>query len=92
MEVHGRIPAFGAIEEEAAFWDTHDVTDYLDESRPAERRVGSDLAEKLTLRLERADREALARQARTKGVGRSTLARMWLNERLRQEADAASRS
>lgn len=91
IEAHGRIPAFHNVEEEAAFWDTHDVTDYLDESQPAELTVGSDLAAKLTLRLGRADREALARQARAKGIGPSTLVRMWVKERLRQEADAEAR-
>ncbi len=80
---HGRIPSFNTIEEEAAFWDTHDVTDYLDESRPAEASIGPELAEKLTLRLDRDDREALRRRARRIGVGPSTLARMWLKERLR---------
>ncbi len=63
---HGRIPSFNTIEtieEESAFWDTHDVTDYLDESRPAELTVGPELAGKLTLRLERSDREALWQRA-----------------------------
>lgn len=27
-EAHGRIPSFADIEEEAAFWDTHDFTDF----------------------------------------------------------------
>jgi len=83
---HGRIPAFRTVEEEAAFWDTHDVTDYLDESAPVEISVGPELVDRLTLRLERADRDALARRAKQLGVGPSTLARMWIKERLRQEA------
>jgi uncharacterized DUF497 family protein len=86
--VHGRIPSFANIEEEAEFWDTHDVTDYLDESEPAELTVGSDLAEKLTLRLDQRDRDALRRRARAMGIGPSTLARIWLKERLRQEEEA----
>lgn len=85
---HGRIPSFNNVEEEAAFWDTHDVTDYLDESQPAELTVGPELAEKLTLRLERDDREALRRRAKRLGIGPSTLARMWLKERLRSEEEA----
>ena len=87
-EAHGRIPAFDNVEEEAAFWDTHDVTDYLDESKPATITVGRELAGRLTVRLGQADREELARRAKAKGVGPSTLARMWLKERLRQEAEA----
>ncbi len=58
------------------------------ELQPVEVTLGSDLSDRLTVRLDRTDREALARQAKTKGVGPSTLARMWLKERLRQEVDA----
>lgn len=29
-----RIPAFASREEEAAFWDIHDITRYLDELKP----------------------------------------------------------
>lgn len=36
---HGRIPAFQSVEEEAAFWDAHAVTDFPDEFRPARVRV-----------------------------------------------------
>lgn len=89
-EAHGRIPAFRSIEEEAAFWDTHDITDFLDESTPVQLTVGPELAERLTLRLEQRDRQQLITLAREKGIGPSTLARMWIRERLRQEAKAGS--
>lgn len=62
-EVHGRIPSFNNVEEEAAFRNTHDVTDYLDESKPAEISVGGELAERHRLRLERADRVVLVQRA-----------------------------
>lgn len=89
-EAHGRIPAFANRNEEAAFWDTHDVTEFAGtELKPVEVEIGGDLAERLTVRLDRVDREALARRAREKGVGPSTLARIWLKERLRQEAEAS---
>jgi hypothetical protein len=91
-EPHGRIPAFQNVEEEAAFWDTHDVTDFLEDLQPAEITVGSELAERLTVRLEPADRAELARRAKRLGIGPSTLARMWLEERLRQEKDVESRA
>ena len=83
-EPHGRIPAFANVEEEAAFWDSHDFTDFAAESSPVEIAVGQDLAERLTLRLDRADREELARRASAMGIGPSTLARIWIKERLRQ--------
>ncbi|MGH2558798.1 MAG: CopG family antitoxin [Thermomicrobiales bacterium] len=89
---HGRIPAFNNIEEEAAFWDSHDFTDFADESTPVQVTVGNDLAERLTLRLDQFDRQELAKRARAKGIGPSTLARIWLKERLREEAEADATS
>ena len=91
-EAHGRIPAFASVEEEAAFWDSHDITDFTAESSAVQIAVGKELAERLTLRLDQADRQALVRHAKEKGVGPSTLARMWLKERLRQEAESEPRS
>jgi hypothetical protein len=87
-EDSGRIPSFANREEEAAFWDTHDLTEFVgQELQPVEVAIGGELAERLTLRLDQTDRAELARQARVRGVGPSTLARMWLKERLRQEAE-----
>ncbi len=86
-EAHGRIPAFANIEEEAAFWDSHDFTDFAEESSPVQITVGQELAERLTLRLDHDDRQELVRRAKAMGVGPSTLARIWLKERLRQEAE-----
>ena len=37
------IPQFATREEEAAFWDTHDFTDYWDELEPASVTVSPDL-------------------------------------------------
>lgn len=85
---YGRIPAFQNIEEEAGFWDTHDTTDFPDEFQPVEVTVRLELAERLTLRLDRADRDALTRYAKQKGIGPSTLARMWVKEHLQQAAEA----
>jgi hypothetical protein len=45
-EAHGRIPSFANVEEEAAFWDTHDFTDFADESTPVQMTVGRDLIER----------------------------------------------
>jgi hypothetical protein len=50
--------------------------------------VGQELAERLTPRLDQADQEQLAKHAREKGSGATSLARIWLKERLRQEAGA----
>ena len=89
-EAYGRIPAFANIEEEAEFWDTHDATDFAEEWKPVQIEVSPELAERLTLRLDQRDRQQLVALAREKGLGPSTLARMWIKERLRQEVGAGS--
>lgn len=80
-----QIPAFRNREEEAAFWDTHDVTDYLDELRPVRVTPAPGLSAGMTVRLDPDDREALGRIAAARGIGPSTLVRMWIKERLRDE-------
>ncbi|MDQ3693356.1 MAG: BrnA antitoxin family protein [Chloroflexota bacterium] len=87
--VHGRIPSFNNVEEEAAFWDTHDVTDFLEEAQSI--KVVRGLGNRLTVRLDPADREALEHLAEAKGVGPSTLVRMWVKDHLQREVAAQSR-
>src|SRR3954447_7298615 len=50
----GKIPAFHSVEEEAEFWDTHDFTDFLDESSPVNVAVTGKLRQRVE---ERAKRE-----------------------------------
>lgn len=86
-EAHGRIPAFQDVEEEAEFWDTHDVTEFSEEFTPATARVNRNLSDPLTVRLDPDDRVELNRRAKDIGVGPSTLVRMWVRERLKREAE-----
>jgi hypothetical protein len=39
-----RIPKFANREEEAAFWDTHDISDYWDELKPVKLKVAKNLS------------------------------------------------
>ncbi len=80
-----KIPEFKTIEEEAEFWDTHSVTDYWDELEDVEVVVELDKPqeERLVLRLHKGVKEQLARVAKSKGLNVSSLARMWLLEKLR---------
>lgn len=82
-----RIPDFQNREEEAEWWDTHDLSDYWDELRPTDVRVAPDLTSehRLTVRLAGADQAELDRRARDQGVGPSALVRRWIKERLRQK-------
>ena len=98
----GGIPSFSNIEEEAEWWDTHDTTEFQHLFKPVQIKIGGELAEqiasqsdeskraeldeKLTLRLDQSDRAALTKFAKRKGIGPSTLARMWIKEHLEAEA------
>lgn len=80
-----RIPTFKTIKEEAAFWDTHSSEEFADELIPVEDvkfvKAGSKKA--LTVRFDEETFEELSREAREKGIGPSTLARMVILEHIR---------
>ena len=78
-----RIPHFTSREEEAAFWDTHDITEFEDELEPVQVRFSKHLSEGITIRLDQETLGKLRHLAHEKGIGPTTLARMWLLERLR---------
>ena len=81
-----RIPRFKSYEEEAAFWDTHDTTEFEDEWKEVKLEFGRPLIHTLGVRLDARTIDRLQELGSTKGLGASTLARMWLLERLEQEA------
>ena len=80
-----RIPAFKTIEEEAEFWDTHDSSVFDDEFETVTdvRFVRSKRKQPITVRLDQDTVAALRRQAHRRGIGTSTLARLWIMERVR---------
>jgi len=80
-----RIPKFASVEEEAEFWDTHDFTEFWDESQPVNLRVAKNLSEGITIRLDPATTSQLRAEAAKKGIGPTTLVRMWVIERLGQQ-------
>lgn len=52
-EAYGRIPSFTNRDDEAAFWDTHDMTEFYGvELQPVEVTIGGELAERIRLRQE----------------------------------------
>lgn len=79
-----RIPEFANREEEAGFFDTHDMADYQDEFKTVRARFAKNLSEGITIRF---DPEALLKlrtRAQKRGIGPTTLARMWILERLKK--------
>ncbi len=79
-----RIPRFKNYEEEAAFWDSHSLTEFEDELQVIKVEVARPLGHILGVRLDAKTIDKLADLGRKKGIGPSTLARIWLMERLSQ--------
>lgn len=79
------IPEFTSYEEEAHFWDTHDVTDYWDEMKPAnvtfKIKNSGEYSKVLSVRLDEQTYDRINEEARKKGIGPTTLARMVLFEK-----------
>jgi predicted DNA binding CopG/RHH family protein len=78
------IPEFSSIEEEAAFWDTHSTADYEHEFKPVRVRFAKKLSEGLTIRLDPDTLEKVRTEAEEKGIGATTLIRMWVLERVKK--------
>ena len=82
------IPKFQSREEEAEFWDTHSLADHWDEFTPVNVKFGKNLSQGITIRLDPDTLKQLRELAQRKGVGPSTLARMWVLEHLQREQPA----
>lgn len=78
---HGKVPAFNSIQEEMEFWDTHDTIDLADDLSAAIYTPGKKIAP-ISVRLDAADRARLRAEAQKMGIGPSTLARIWIKEKL----------
>jgi predicted DNA binding CopG/RHH family protein len=77
-----KIPTFKNIQEEAEFWDTHDTADFENEFKPVEIRFGKNLSNALSVRFESEDVAKIREVAHKKGIGPTTLVRMWVREHL----------
>src|SRR5438874_818918 len=86
-----RIPTFKTIEEEAAFWDTHSSEEFADELTPVEnvKFLKAHSKKALTVRFDEDMFDELAQEARERGIGPSTLARMVILEHLRARRRAS---
>jgi hypothetical protein len=84
-----KIPDFKSREEEAEFWQTHSPLDFPDEFEEVEVKVKRPLAIRrkkvLSVRLEETHITQMAQLAEKRGIGASTLARIWILECLHQD-------
>ena len=80
------IPIFASVKEEAEFWDTHDITDYLGELEIAEGVYTPKLGEKkavMTIRIASSLKEQVDMVAQSYDISSSSLLRMWIVDKLR---------
>ncbi len=77
-----RIPNFKNRQEMAKWWDNHDLADYQDEFKTVKAKFSKNLSSTLNVRLEPKTIEKIRQQAHKKGLGPTTLARMWILEHL----------
>lgn len=79
-----RLPSFANEQEAAAFWDAQSPLDYPEDFRHVDVEVGKPLIKRgLTVKLDHDTIEQLTTIAKERGVGPSTLARMWILEQLK---------
>lgn len=81
-----KIPEFATIQEEAAFWDTHDVTEFLDETTPVKLVVRDPLESLIAVQLSPDEQETLNKIAEEEGVRPEKLVHDWVIERLKKSA------
>ena len=86
-----RLPETDSVEEMAAFWDNHDLTDFADDlqavSEPVFVRAKGTF---LSIELQPAEAQHLKKIARSKGVKETTVLRQWILERLRRSSEIGS--
>lgn len=86
LKKKSRIPKFNTYEEEANFWDTHDITDFEDETEDVDIvfELNKPRDETVVLRVQKDIKDKIEKLARSRGLNLSTLARMWLMEKLQE--------
>lgn len=82
INMRSRIPEFKNRQEEAKFFDSHDMADFQDEFKTVHANFSQNLSEGVTIRLDEKTLNKLRDKAHKKGIGPTTLARMWLLEKL----------
>ncbi len=83
-----KIPTFKSDQEAAELWETHSLTEFEGDLEPVKEKVFAKPEKQvMTIRVDKELVKALKAISREKGINYSTLARMWLIERLKKEMD-----
>lgn len=81
------VPTFASYEEEAAFWDTHDLSDYWDEATPVVLHVRRKLIEAVTVQMSPDTVQDLRERAEAQGITVGALIHIWILQRLAAESE-----
>jgi predicted DNA binding CopG/RHH family protein len=81
-KITSKIPTFISREEEAKFWETHSVSEFTEELKPVKVHFAKNLSTGITIRFDQSALNKLRKIAHHKGLGPTTLARMWILENL----------
>ena len=82
------IPQFASYEEEAEFWDTHDVTDYFEDFKVAPPPLSEFAGHLVGIPITSAQMRVLSDRARAEGTNEVELARRWVVERIEAASSA----
>jgi predicted DNA binding CopG/RHH family protein len=82
-----KIPEFKSEQEESEFWDSHEATEFFEETTPVAMEFVDVRPRKtlISLRLDPGTIAALKQAAHRRGMGYQTLIRMWVLEKLAAE-------
>lgn len=81
--------SFPTLEAAGEFWDTHDLADYWDQTRPIQNVTFKIERRRFLVSLEPSLAENLHRVARARGISSETLLHLWLNEKLQETRNKA---
>lgn len=84
---HGRIPSFHSYEEEADFWDTHDFTEFSEQTETLKVRSTPGLEKQVVLRFDETTDRTLEAIAQKEEIKKAALVRKIVKEWLRQQQD-----
>ena len=78
-----KIPKFKSDKDIAAFWNTHDFTDYIEDTEPADDLVfEKSRKDTVAIRLGKDQIKEIKRLSYKLGLGYTSLIRSWVTERL----------
>lgn len=79
------IPEFNNADEEAKYWEEHDILTHWDELEPATIKIAKPRKKQISIRFNPEVLDGVQRIAEEKGIPYQTLIQSWVVERLKKE-------